>query len=327
MVGRTVNDLKRRGDPALMQRTEEHDPTKVESQSGERSRQVPPRELPKSIGRYRIIREINIGSFNLVYHAKDTKNNKEIALKVKAPPTKESELSDADYERLIEHESRILKNLGHDNIVRVYGRGYEIGVGLPLEYLPITARKAIRGTLPNTHYPNLTRYLLDIAEGLAYLHAKGLVHTDIKPSNTLGTQEEGVTTIKLIDFNRAAEIGRISLEQVGLGAPGYSPSLQEILEHKITPAIDIYELGRTVLQLALEIHGVEFRGDKPETEFSRYNNRTLLLLLHRHNAPYELQKIVSDCLHNDPKKRPRSPELVERSLELLCVADKQYHVQ
>ncbi|MBL8683891.1 MAG: protein kinase [Myxococcales bacterium] len=87
----------------------------------------------------------------------------------------------------------------------------------------------------------------DIAVGLSAVHAAGLVHCDVKPSNIV--IEEGTGRAVLVDFGIATLAGSFLGDELDIaGTPGYMAPEQAIPQHVIVPATDVYALGCTLFE-------------------------------------------------------------------------------
>ena len=144
-----------------------------------------------------------------VYRAKDTKLDREVAIKVLP-----AELAQ-DAERLarFEREAKVLAALNHPNIAQVYGiEESHAGRALVMELVP---GQTLKGPLP---FPTALHYAGQLAEALEAAHEKGIVHRDLKPANILVTPGD---VVKVLDF------GLASLESRDQAAtdPNNSPTL------------------------------------------------------------------------------------------------------
>jgi hypothetical protein len=152
--------------------------------------------IGQAIGPYEIAREIGRGGMGVVYLARDTKLDRDVAIKVLP-----DDVAD-DPERLarFEREAKLLASLRHANVAAVYGLEVVDGKRcLVLEYVDgeDLADRLQRGPLPMDEALQLAR---EIAEGVEAAHAEGIVHRDLKPGNIKITEGGDV---KVLDFGLA----------------------------------------------------------------------------------------------------------------------------
>jgi serine/threonine protein kinase len=148
------------------------------------------------IGQYEILSPLGAGSMGEVYRARDTRLNRDVAIKILP------ELASSDPERLhrFEIEARAAAALNHPNILAVYQMGtYE---GAPYLVSELLEGKTLTETLRRGPLPprKAIDYGVQIAQGLAAAHEKGIVHRDLKPDNLFVTKDG---RIKILDFGLA----------------------------------------------------------------------------------------------------------------------------
>src|ERR1700680_3322137 len=134
-----------------------------------------------------------------VYRARDTRLDREVAIKVL--PANLS--SDASLKQRLEREAKAISKLSHPHICTLYDIGQQDGVDfLVMEYLEgeTLERRLTKGLLPAEQ---TLRYAGQMADALAKAHKLGITHRDLKPSNVMLTK----TGAKLMDFGLAKESG------------------------------------------------------------------------------------------------------------------------
>lgn len=144
------------------------------------------------LGPYGILAPLGAGGMGEVYLARDTKLDREVAIKVL--PTALAE----DPERLarFEREAKVLASLNHPNIAQIYGVEESDGVrALVMELVP---GATLQGPLP---LETALNYAQQIADALEAAHEKGIIHRDLKPANIMITPQDAV---KVLDFGLAA---------------------------------------------------------------------------------------------------------------------------
>src|SRR5450432_2216734 len=139
------------------------------------------------LGPYEILAPIGAGGMGEVYRARDTKLDRDVAIKVLPAALAQ------DPERLarFEREAKVLAALNHPNIAQIYGLEQRALV------MELVEGETLKGPLP---VETALRYAKQIAEALEAAHEKGVVHRDLKPANVKVTPE-GV--VKVLDFGLA----------------------------------------------------------------------------------------------------------------------------
>src|SRR5262245_24270602 len=122
------------------------------------------------LGAYEIIGLLGKGGMGEVYRARDTKLNRDVAIKA-LPPTL---ANDAGYLARFEREAQVLASLNHPNIAAIYGLE---GNAIVME---LVEGETLRGPMP---VPEALAIARQIAEALEAAHEKGIIHRDLKPGN------------------------------------------------------------------------------------------------------------------------------------------------
>jgi len=148
------------------------------------------------LGPYEIRSTLGAGGMGEVYRARDTRLNRDVAIKV----LREDDAASVESRSRFEREARAIAALNHPNIVAVYDFGIEAGQQYIVSEL--VEGESLRGLLTGKPVP--IRKLLDIAtqvaDGLAAAHAAGVVHRDLKPENIMLAKDGRV---KILDFGLA----------------------------------------------------------------------------------------------------------------------------
>ena len=154
-----------------------------------------------ALGPYEILAAIGAGGMGEVYRARDTKLNRDVALKV----LPEAFATDPDRLARFKREAHVLAALNHPNIATIYGFEESDGVrALVLELVegPTLADRVAQRPVP---LEEALRTVRQIAEALEAAHERGIVHRDLKPAN-VKLRDDG--TVKVLDFGLARRSSR-----------------------------------------------------------------------------------------------------------------------
>lgn len=283
--------------------------------------------------RFEIRRRIGTGSFGVVYEAFDTLRARDVALKTLTQ-------ADADSVARFKREFRSLAELRHPNLASLYEllvvddewtlsmelvRGSDL-----LEHLSFTEiqaafldpsdsvpfdpdarvsvrRKPKQGKLSANYLAQARDMFRQLAEAIAFLHANGVVHRDVKPSNVMITPEGRVA---LLDFGLAISAkGEAAFDSdLIVGTPGYM-SPEQIAKAKPAPAGDWYSFGVMLYQAltgqwlftgtnAVEILDQQLRSTPPRACDALPG------------LPADLCALADGCIERDPAKRPSASEIL-----------------
>ena len=242
---------------------------------------------------YEVQAEIGRGGMGVVYRVRDRKLRRDVALKVLPPDLAFREEVRTRFLR----EAETAAQLNHPNIVPIYS--VDDRDGLVWFVMGLVQGESLAARLARNPCPpiaDVSRILQEVADALAYAHARGIIHRDIKPDNILIdalTQRPMVTDFGIA---RAAEgDSRLTLTGIAVGTPAYMSPEQATGEREIDGRSDLYSLAVVGYQM--------LSGELPFTAT---------------NTPAMLMKHINDPLRPIGTLRPDVPPalaaVVERAL-------------
>ncbi len=273
------------------------------------------------LGPYEILSPLGAGGMGEVYRAKDTRLDRDVAIKV----LPESLSKDTDRLRRFEQEARTVAALNHPNILAIHDIGAHEGAPFLVSELleGETLREKIEaGPLP---VRRAIEYALGIAQGLAAAHDKEIVHRDLKPENVFLTRDGRV---KVLDFGLAKLLRPEESNETGvtltspatlpgmvMGTMGYM-SPEQVRGAATDARSDIFSFGAVLYEMltgkrafrrdtAAETMTAILREDPPElTETGR-------------QGPLGLQRILNRCLEKNVERRFQSASDLAFAIESL----------
>lgn len=256
-------------------------------------------------------RELGGGGMSRVFVARDETLGRDVVVKLLSPALAQ-ELSAERFAR----EIRLAANLQHAHIVPLLSAGATTA-GLPYYLMPFVEGASLRQRLESgTLLPasDVVSVLRDVARALAYAHARGVVHRDIKPDNIMYSGGAAVVT----DFGIAKALTSAreehdsdTLTRMGtsIGTPAYMAPEQGTGDPNTDHRADIYAFGATAYEL---LTGVTPFGDRAPHELmvAHLTEAPLSPDSRRSELPHALSALVMQCLEKDPDHRPQTADEV-----------------
>ncbi|MCF4136862.1 serine/threonine protein kinase [Streptomyces sp. Tue 6430] len=248
-----------------------------------------PREGRVLAGRYRLGPLVGRGGAADVHAGFDLRLRRRVAVKVFRGGAAQSEESFTD-------EAVLLAGLQHPGLVTVYDSGRDDDLPfLVMEFLegPTLRARITAGALPPATVRELGSAL---AEALAYVHAAGVVHRDVKPSNIL-LDTVGAPHLSDFGISRPADgTGRTAPDVLEGTAAYLAP--EQVMSRQVGPAADVYALGLTLLECV-----------KGELEYPGAPLQAAIARLHRPPVlprflDDELTGLLAAMTAEDPQARP-----------------------
>src|SRR5512136_2295410 len=270
------------------------------------------------LGPYEIGALIGAGGMGEVYRARDTRLERDVAIKVLPAEF----AADPDRLRRFEHEARAVAALDHPNILAVHDVGDHEGA--PYLVAELLEGETLRERLQAGVLPvrKAVDYALQMARGLAAAHDKGIIHRDLKPENLFVTKD-GI--VKILDFGLARQ---------ALVAPGedtHSPTLQretgpgvvlgtvaymspeqargETVDHRS----DLFSLGSVLYEMLSGRRA--FHGDSSVETLNAILKEEPPELPADRQIPPLLDRLVRHCLEKKPEDRFQSARDLVYELE------------
>ena len=281
------------------------------------------------LGPYEILAALGAGGMGEVYRARDTRLDREVAVKVL--PANLS--SDPSLRQRLEREAKAVSKLSHPHICTLHDIGHQDGVDfLVMELVEgeTLERRLVQGPLP----PEQTiRLAAQIADALAKAHRRGITHRDLKPSNIMLTKAGA----KLMDFGLAQEarpsplataLTEMTAEPTKLTAEGaivgtFQYMAPEQLEGKeVDGRTDLFALGEVIYEMATG-----------KAAFSGKSRASLIAAILTAEpqpmgalqpmTPPALQRVVKKCLAKDPDERWQSASDLASELNWIAEGGSQ----
>jgi eukaryotic-like serine/threonine-protein kinase len=282
---------------------------------------TPPDEMPRlepgaSLGPYRIETLIGSGGMGEVYRARDTRLDRDVAIKILPDEVR----ADAGRRSRFEREARAASALNHPNIITIHDIGEAGGVSYIV--MECVQGRTLRDLL--AHGPLETQELLQIAaqaaEGLAKAHSAGIVHRDLKPENLM-VSADGV--VKILDFGLAKQSLAASTRptppqtesRTVMGTVGYM-SPEQATARPVDFRSDQFSLGSILYELATGKRAFQ-RASHAETLSALLRDDPEPIERLNPGAPAPLRGIVARCLRKDPEERYASTRDLARELQTL----------
>ncbi len=263
------------------------------------------------IGHYQVLDAIGAGGMGEVYRARDTRLQRDVALKVLP------DLFAGDPDRLsrFEREATTLASLNHPNIAQVHGLT-DGPVALVMELVPgeDLAQRIARGAVPIDDAITIAR---QIADALEAAHEQGIVHRDLKPAN-VRIRPDG--TIKVLDFGLAKAMTAASaasgestqlhsptvlspaMTQLGviLGTAAYM-SPEQARGKPVDRRADVWAFGCVLYEMLTG--AAPFRGDDVSLTIAAILTRDADFTTLPADVPPAIRRLLRRCLEKDPAKR------------------------
>jgi serine/threonine protein kinase len=263
---------------------------------------------------FRIERELGGAGMSRVFVATELALGRRVVVKV-LPPDLAAGVNVERFRR----EIQLAAQLQHPHIVPLLAAGDD--AGLLWFSMPYIDGESLRGTLTRQQRlsaRDVVRILHDVVDALAYAHASGVVHRDIKPDNILTSGMHALVT----DFGVAKALSVASPLQGGtttgmaIGTPAYMAPEQLAADPAADHRVDLYAVG--LLAYELLTGKAPFTGSSPQATLAAQLTKVPAPPhLSFSDIPEPLSALIMHCLEKDAAKRPQSAQALLTELDAL----------
>lgn len=274
------------------------------------------------LGPYEILTPLGAGGMGEVYRARDSRLEREVAVKVLPEHLAQDRESLARFEQ----EAKAVAALSHPNILAIHDFGSERGIAYAVTELleGHTLRERMQGS--SIGWSKAVDISVALADGLAAAHSKGITHRDLKPENVFLTSDGRV---KILDFGlakvhtpRAADDAQ-TMTQTGmvLGTVGYM-SPEQVRGEPVRATSDIFALGCVLYEMIAGRRA--FSGTTAQETLSAIlRDEPADLVASGKAIPQDLARVVAHCLEKHQGERFQSARDLAFALKAVATGGSQ----
>lgn len=265
--------------------------------------------VPIRLGHYELHDCIGRGGMGLVYRARDTRLEREVAIKCLR-----TELFEAHYVERFKREALLLAKLNHPNIVQIYDF-IESPDQLALVMELVDGQNL--QTYLREHIVSIAQrlqWLAQITEGLAIAHDAGIIHRDLKTENIL-INKRGQAKITDLGIAKSQDFNATLTDHVAGSYCSMSP--EQAMGEAITFKSDLFSLGILAYQLLCGAHPFGDTSNKLQTMQRIIAHPPTAPQKHNPDLPAEFIDLLGQLLSKDPDKRPDNTHWVAAQFETL----------
>jgi len=264
------------------------------------------------LGNYEILAPLGAGGMGEVYRARDTRLDRQVAVKILPPAF----AADAERMARFEREAKVLASLNHPNVAAIYG--IEQGAII----MELVEGDDLKGPLP---VATAVDYARQIAAALEAAHERGIVHRDLKPAN-IKVRVDG--TVKVLDFGLAKAATR---DGAGATDPNLSPTLtlsatnagvimgtaaymspEQARGSAVDKRADIWAFGVVLLEMLTGRR--TFGGETVSDTLAAVLRAEIDLGSVPRDTPPSIRRLLRRCLERDVKRR--LPDIAVARMEI-----------
>jgi eukaryotic-like serine/threonine-protein kinase len=263
--------------------------------------------IGKTIGHYEIAEKLGEGGMGVVYKARDNRLDRFVALKFLPQQLNASE---ADKARFIQ-EAKSASALNHPNVCTIHDiQEFQGQLFLVMEFVDgQTLREKAQSSIFTLK--SAIDFGIQIADGLAAAHEKGIVHRDIKPENIM-VRKDGIVQIMDFGLAKLRGISRLTKEGSTVGTAGYM-SPEQVQGQEADPRSDIFSLGVVLYEMFTK--ELPFKGvHETAVSYEIVNVDPPPMSALKPDVDPALDTIVLECLAKEPSERYQSVAEVAKEL-------------
>jgi serine/threonine protein kinase len=275
------------------------------------------------IGPYAVIAPLGAGGTGRVYRARDTRLERDVAVKLLDPDA----AGERDRRRRFEREAQLAGAVSHPHVLTVFDVGE--WQGRPYLVTELLEGRTLREHLrPGTLTPRQSVELaVQICRGLDAIHSRGIVHRDLKPENVFVTAEGWV---KILDLGLAGPSGdgrdegtepwdAVTTEGAAVGGTAAYMSPEQVRRQPADARSDIFACG-VILYEMLARRRPFLEETAAETMTAILRREPAPLAAHDRSLPPALVRVVERCLRKRPEERFHSAHDLALALEAVLGA-------
>lgn len=261
-----------------------------------------------TLGEYEIVGELARGGMATVYLARETAQDRMVAIKVLAPAVLLNEGMPERFKR----EAHTAASLSHPNIIPIYAvRETERLLYFVMKCLMGRTLDGVlreEGPLP---IPMVQLILAGVGRALAYAHSQGIIHRDVKPGNVM-IDDDGTVVVADFGIAKVSESKDLTVSGVLVGTPAYM-SPEQCKEQEVTSASDQYSLG--VVAYEMLVGRTPFNAETSMgVMYAQVHEKPRPIAELRPECPKALAKAVHRMLEKDPGARFPSLEAALKAI-------------
>jgi len=274
--------------------------------------------IGKTISHYKILQKLGEGGMGVVYKAEDTKLKRKVALKFLPHHVNVT----AEEKARFLQEAQAAATLNHPNVCTIYDiQEHDQQQFIVMEYVD---GQTLRDKGGSVSFKQAIDIGIQVADGLAAAHEKGIVHRDIKPENIM-VRKDGI--VQIMDFGLAklrGNVSRLTKEGSTVGTVGYM-SPEQVQGLDADHRSDVFSLGVVLYELLtgqLPFKGVH----ETALMYEIVNVDPAPMSSIKPEIDSQLDAIVLECLEKDPNERAQSAKQISIDLKRYKRESSKQHV-